>query len=219
MSRDAALVARRCGGSPGRRYRQRLMARLEQSFVYDWPGKQDSEFEDQPPVVENGREVLTLTVQDFPELANRADVRIWRTQETKVWQFNIDDVQVAVERLTARSIALGSWCDWTLTKPKDAFRFLVDLLYCHEWGERLTRTACGLTIEPWVFMEPEDDLPPRRGFPPCHDCVKASWGFRSVVHPQLIRDNSRRERQPGPYRPQCRRFPEPEQARAPDRGR
>ena len=102
------LVTRR-PGSPGRRYRQRLKARMEQTFSYDWPRRRDGDFENQPPVVENGQEVLTLIVQELrlDHAAVRAPIRIWRPLETQVWQFNTEDVQIAVERLTTRSIALG----------------------------------------------------------------------------------------------------------------
>ena len=166
----------RRGGSPGRRYRQRLKARLEEGFYYEWPGKQTGHAG--PPVIDHGQEVATLTIKKHAEWpVSQTDVGIWRAPGARLWKLNADDVQVAVERLTGRSIPSdGAWRNWTFTKPEEAVPLLEDLLCCHEWGERSPRTACGLTIESWMLMEPNDGLPPRRGFPPCRQCVVALWG-------------------------------------------
>lgn len=175
---DGGLARKRRGGSLGRRYRQRLKVRLEEYFSYEWPGYATGHAG--PPVIEHGQQVATLTIQrsalyDLPQ--PQANVRIWRPPDTSLWQLSTDDVLVAVERLTGRSIPSdGVWRDWTFTKPEEAVSLLDDILCCHEWGERSPRTACGLTIESWMLMEPDDGLPPRRGFPPCRQCVVALWG-------------------------------------------
>ena len=182
-SGDGGLATRRRrGGSPGRRYRQRLKARLEEWFSYEWPGRAAGNTV--PPVIDHGQEVATLTIQRFASYdmpRPRTDVGIWRAPGTRLWKFNTDDVQSAVERLMGRSIPSGTWRDWTFTKPEEAVPLLDDLLCCHEWGERLSRSACGLTVEPWMLMEPDDGLPPRRGLPPCRACVVALWGHAILL--------------------------------------
>ena len=182
-SRDRELASRRRrGGSPGRRYRQRLRSRLEEWFTYEWPGMRTGRAES--AVIDHGREVATLTIKKYASFnITRTDVGIWRAQGARLWEFNSDDVQVAVERLTGRSIPpSGTWRNWTFgPKPEEAVPLLNDLLCCHEWGEQSPRTACGLRIESWMLMEPEDGLPPRRGFPPCRQCVVALWGGAILV--------------------------------------
>ena len=187
-SRESELATRpRRGGSPGRRYRQRLKARLDEWFSYEWPGYATGHAG--PPVFDHGQEVAALTVKKYASYdIAREEVGIWRAPGAKLWKFNTDDVQVAVKRLTGRSMPSdGTWHDWTFTKPEEAVPLLNDLLCCHEWGERAPRTACGLTVEPWMLMEPEDGLPPRRGFPPCRQCVVALWGAAIFVQHDLSR--------------------------------
>ena len=194
-SREGELATRPPrGGSPGRRYRQRLNARLDEHFSYKWPGYATGDAG--PLVIEHGREVATLTIEKFALYdtpRQQTDVGIWREPGARLWQFNADDLQSGIERLTGRSIPSGTWRDWTFTKPEEAVALLNDLLYCHEWGERAPRTACGLTVERWMLMEPEDGLPPRRGFPPCRQCVVALWGTEILFGGH---DLSRRGRRP-----------------------
>ena len=191
---DGGPATRRRAGSPGRRYRQRLKSRLEEWFSYKWPGYATGHAGS--PVIDHGQEVATLTIEKFALYDTprpQTDVRIWREPGARLWKFNADDVQSAVERLTGRSIPSGTWPGWTFTKPEEAVPLLDDLLCCHEWGERLPRTACGLMIEPWMLMEPDDGLPPRRGLPPCRKCVEALWGHAILLSQN---DLSRRGRPP-----------------------
>ena len=79
-SGDGGLATRgRRGDSPGRRYRQRLKARLEEWFSYEWPGLATGHA--RLPVIDHGQEVATLTIEKFTSYDTprpRTDVGIWR---------------------------------------------------------------------------------------------------------------------------------------------